>query len=51
MFARFGEASCDVNIKKGARMWRKREGVWRKREGVWRKNDSCGEKVNFVAKM
>ncbi len=43
MFASFGKASCDVNIKKGAKIWRKRRGVWRKREGVWRKNDSLAK--------
>ncbi len=50
MFARFGEASCDVNIKNGGKMWRQREGVWRKREGVWRKNDIVAKKQHLWRK-
>ena len=44
MFARFGEASCDVNIKNGGK-------VWPKREGVWSNSAFRGLETTFVAKM
>ncbi len=52
MFARFGEASCDVNNKKGGKLWRKK-GSDEKERGSGEKMthyDSLAKKVAFVAK-
>ncbi len=44
MFARFGEASCDVNIKNGGKCGEKERGSGGKKRG-------SGENIPFVAKM